>query len=33
MTANIRHAIVWAALGATSAILAVFSMIGVTLPG
>jgi hypothetical protein len=33
MTANIRHALVWAALGAAAAILAVFSMIGVNLPG
>jgi hypothetical protein len=33
MTANIRHAIIWAALGIAAAILAVFSMIGVSLPG
>lgn len=33
MTANFRHAVVWTALGAAAAILTVFSMIGVTLPG
>jgi hypothetical protein len=33
MTSNFRHAIVWAALGATAAVLVVFSMIGVNLPG
>jgi biopolymer transport protein ExbB/TolQ len=33
MTANIRHALVWTALGIAAAILAIFSMIGVNLPG
>ena len=33
MTTNIRHAIVWATLGATAAVLAFFSMVGVSLPG
>jgi hypothetical protein len=33
MTANIRHAIVWIALGATAVALAFVSMVGVSFPG